>query len=121
MSFASRFIVSGILFVITVVSGMWLNKIGRPLNPYLFTVHKIAALVIIILVSLALYSIRQYFGDDSIVLVSAVCAALSLLILLISGIYLSFEIVHPGFIIIIHRIAPWTALISALILIMRYR
>jgi hypothetical protein len=40
----SRFIIPGSVFLLTLVSGVWLSCSGKPLNTGIFTVHKLIAL-----------------------------------------------------------------------------
>jgi hypothetical protein len=44
-----RTISAGVLFIFIIASGLWLTKSGRPLNAAIFTVHKLIALIALII------------------------------------------------------------------------
>ena len=44
-----KIVVTTLLYLITFVFGIWLSFSGRPLNSAIFAVHKIAAVIMIIL------------------------------------------------------------------------
>ena len=44
MDIAARFVTPGIVFLLTLASGLWFEPRGKPLNAAIFTVHKLIAL-----------------------------------------------------------------------------
>ena len=52
---ASRFLIPGIVFVLTLVSGVWLSRSGKPLDTGIFTVHKLIALGAVVATAIQTY------------------------------------------------------------------
>jgi hypothetical protein len=49
-------IATGLLFLITFISGAWLSRNGRPLNTAIFTIHKLISLLTLISTALTIYN-----------------------------------------------------------------
>ena len=41
---ATKLIIAGLLFVFTLLSGVWVSHSGKPINTVIFTIHKLIAL-----------------------------------------------------------------------------
>ena len=44
MGFAAKLLIPGIVFLLTLASGLWLSRSGKPLKAAIFIVHKLIAL-----------------------------------------------------------------------------
>ena len=55
----SRMIGAGALFLFVFLSGLWLNRSGRPINTIILTVHKFIALGPLILIGVTVYQVNQ--------------------------------------------------------------
>jgi len=55
----SRMIGAGALFLFVFLSGLWLNRSGRPINTIILTVHKFIALGTLILIGVTIYQVNQ--------------------------------------------------------------
>ncbi|MBL8094592.1 MAG: hypothetical protein JNL73_10505 [Anaerolineales bacterium] len=56
----STYLLPGIAFVLTVGTGIWLSRLGKPLNGVLFTIHKLIALGAVIAAAIPLaYALRS--------------------------------------------------------------
>jgi NADPH:quinone reductase-like Zn-dependent oxidoreductase len=62
METASKFIIPGILFLLTLAAGVWLSQSGRPLNTLIFTVHKLIALAAVMTTTVQLYGLLKGTG-----------------------------------------------------------
>jgi hypothetical protein len=102
-----KFLTAGILIILTIVSGFWLSKAGKPYNTAIFTIHKLIALGAGIFMVLA---IRQMYkpGEVSAAWITAiVVCAVFYIVLFATGAVLSPD--KPANVIVLwaHRIAPY--------------
>ena len=56
MEIASKFIAPGIVFLLTLVFGFWLNNSGKPYNGILFNIHKLIALGAVVATAMQIYN-----------------------------------------------------------------
>lgn len=84
-------ILTGILILLSIASGIWLSRKGRPLHAIIFGVHKIISLAAIVWIAIVLFRYFKETGfqlsENSIPLVLGASALFALL----SGVFLSFE------------------------------
>jgi hypothetical protein len=81
----SKIIVTGVLFLLTIISGIWLHNTGEPLNTLIFTIHKLLALATVIFTAIAIYNLHKNVEIKTIILILIIITGLSLLALFISG------------------------------------
>ena len=113
----SNLIILGLLLVLSVFSGIWLSRIGRPLNTPLFTLHKLIALAAAILAGVVIYGLQKIIGINAMM----VALGLSVIMLFVTGAFLSFEKPLPGSVLTIHRIATIVALLCVMITLFKSR
>jgi hypothetical protein len=111
----SRIVLCGVLFLLTLGSGVWVTTSGRPLNTAIFTIHKLIALALVILTGVTFYPVIRSIDPRALLVAMIALAGLLFLALFISGALLSFEKPTQLFILRIHQAAPLLAL-AALIL-----
>jgi hypothetical protein len=105
--------VVGLLFLFTLISGVWLSHSGKPLNGAIFTIHKLIALATVIVVTISVYNLYKgvdlltYFGP-----VVTIATGLLFLALFITGALLSLNIQLSGAALKIHQVAPLLAALS---------
>lgn len=110
----SRMALPGGLFLLTLLSGVWLTLSGRPLNTLLLTAHKLAALAAIVLTGIAVYRLLQSPGQRALIETGMVIlAGLLFLALIASGGLLSLDKPAPRFVLTIHQVAPLLGLAAA--------
>ena len=109
----TKLVIAAGLYVLTIIFGIWVAKLGRPLNTAVFTVHKLAALAAIVFTVIVFQGMIKNSGIRFIAFCLAALAGAALLALFVTGAFLSFEKPHPEFLLQIHRLAPWLALVSA--------
>ncbi len=102
----ARLVTSGILIILSIMSGIWLSHTGRPLNTMIFTLHKLSALAAVVFLVMALYSPLKTVSPDPVIILLAALAALFLLTLFVTGGVLSSEKPLPDFILLLHKIFP---------------
>jgi hypothetical protein len=92
------------LFILTLASGVWLHRRGRPLSAALFNIHKLIALAA---VALCVFRFVRAFSvmDVQAPAIPAIgAAALSAASLFVTGALLSGSRRHASFLLAVHRI-----------------
>jgi hypothetical protein len=107
-----RIIINVILVLVTIISGIWLSRLGRPLNTPLFTVHKIIALLTIILTVIIVYQLQKNIELSNIELILIIASAIFFLLAFVSGALLSFDKLAVGILQMIHKVTPLLLVIS---------
>lgn len=110
-----------ILFIITVIAGIVLSLLGRPLNTPLFNVHKLIGIGMVVLSVIAfvrLFKLETFPKGPVKLLV--VIAIISLVTLIATGGLLSFDKFSGKFIVILHAISTVVAGSSLGILLFRF-
>lgn len=103
----------GLLFLLTLATGVWLSRSGRPLNTLIFTFHKLIALAAVILTGVAIYDLLPRAAVQSLTLILIVAAGLCVLTLFISGAFLSREKPVNKPLLTLHWIMPLFTVLSA--------
>ncbi len=122
----SKTAICGVLFLLTLVSGVWLSHSGKPYNGMIFTIHKLIALATVIIIGVNVYHLFKAMDGNTLVALSViVVSGLLFLALFISGALLSLipagllslEKPMPEAIVKIHQVAPLLALVSSTVTI----
>ena len=116
MSTMMKFILTGIIYVLTIITGIWLSKLGKPLNNAVFTVHKLVALGFAVFAGIYFYRTFKKLPDISVFIPWLLIAGISVLGLFISGGLLSFDKQALRIFLWIHRVLPLLILGASLIL-----
>ena len=111
----SKLVVAGILFLLTLISGVFLHHSSRPLSIGMVTVHKLIAVGTAVLVGMAINQLYKSVDGKAIVEIGLmVISALLLLALIATGALLTREEMQlPDLVLNIHKVAPLLALISS--------
>lgn len=109
-----RFLITGLFFLMILLSGYWLSRTGKPYNGLIFNIHKLIAVAAIVLLAIALRRMHQVETLSTIELLTAVMAGLFFLGTIATGGLLSIpsektlpEIVHK-----LHQVTPYLTLFS---------
>ncbi len=105
------------LFLSTIASGVWLSHAGKPLNPLLITLHKLVALVTVVISVLAVLAWRKTAALGILPLLLLILAGLLLALLFASGAFLSSGKSLPGIFLLTHQIATLAAAVCAMALV----
>ena len=89
MDLLSNFPLPLILFLLTLVFGFWLGKVGRPYNAILFNIHKLIALGTVILAAIQIYKLFTTLEPQTLIVVLTVIIAVCVIALFASGAFLS--------------------------------
>jgi hypothetical protein len=114
-NFTSRILLCGVLFLIILLAGWILHRIGRPYNQWVFNLHKIATVIWGILMVIVLVQINRLTHPGIYILVSAGISAIALLALLFSGGMMSLDQMQETM-LTLHRISTIILLVSYAIL-----
>jgi len=110
----SRFVIAGVLFLFTLISGVWLSQSGKPLNMAIVTVHKLIALATVIVISVNIYHLYRALEFRTFIeLVVIAVTGLLIIALFISGAFLSLGKSLPEAILRVHQVVPLLTLASS--------
>ena len=107
----SRPVIAGLLLLFTLISGVWLSNSGKPLSVAIITIHKLIALATVIVTAAYVYQLYRAVDSRTFVELAVIAiAGLIIIVLFISGAFLSLGKTMPGAILRIHQVAPLLAL-----------
>lgn len=99
------------LFLLIIVSGVWIAKTGRPLNSKIFAVHKIISVLTIVLGSIFISQMSKTFGINQQAIIFIVLTVVFVILEIATGAILSFEKPINSIILYLHKIIPVLILI----------
>ena len=116
MDLFSILLIPGILFLFTVIFGIWLSRIGKPYHIILFNIHKLIALgtTVLAVVRFVKFDLTSPIPIQLVGLLVAV--ALGALLLFATGGIMSIREQDSKFVLAVHRISPFLIIISTLAL-----
>jgi len=117
MNYVVKFILAVILFVITIIFGIWLHNSGKPFNTLLFTIHKLTALATVIFGSMLLYNKLKLTKQFGVIPVLVIIIGGALLSLIVSGAVLSTGSKIYGAMLVMHDTGTIVTVISLVVLI----
>jgi hypothetical protein len=115
----TKLIAAGILFLLTLISGVIVSSSGRPLSVGLVTVHKLIAVGTVVLIGVAVNQLYKTVDGKAFIGVSViVVSGILFLALIATGALLTREEMQlPEGVLKIHQVAPLLALASSSITI----
>lgn len=112
-----RIVVIGLLFLFTIVTGVWLSNSGKPLNTIIFTIHKLIALATVIFTAIVIHNLLNKVGIENGILILFMVTGLFVLTLFISGALLSFGKPVNNILLTIHKVIPILTVIFTAVII----
>lgn len=111
----NKLIVTGILFLLTLISGVIVSRSGRPLSIMLVTIHKLIAIGTVVLLSVLFNQLyKTVDGKVFIELSLTAISAIVLLALIATGALLTREEMQlPEAVLIIHKMGPLVVMASS--------
>jgi hypothetical protein len=112
---STKLIAAGILFLLTLISGVILSRSGRPFSIGLITIHKLIALGTMVFIGMAVYQLYK-IADRNVIIETSVMIITGILFLSLvaTGALLTREEMQlPEVVIRIHQVAPLLALVSS--------
>jgi len=105
MSNVLKISITGLLVIITVITGIWIAETGEPYNTAVFTAHKLAALAALIFAAIIIIGFIRKTGASSVVYVFAIATGIFYLAAITSGGLLSIEKTLEDILEITHKIS----------------
>ena len=106
MEVLSKFSISGIAFLLTIIFGFWLSKLGKPYNAALFNVHKLLALGAVIAAGIRVAGLLKSIDLQTAFILLLLVVLLCVISLFASGALMSMNKLDYGLMRTIHRVAP---------------
>lgn len=108
-----KLIAAGILFLLTLTSGVIVSNSGRPLSVLLVTMHKLIAVGTVVLIGMAVKQLYVTADGKTIIMIGLMVASLIFILALIAtGALLTREEMQlPEIVLKIHQVAPLLALV----------
>ena len=117
MSSISKIIGTGLLFLFTIVTGIWLSNSGKPLNALIFNIHKLIALGSVIFTVILIRNLLKDVEIKTVILILIIVTGLFVLTLFISGALLSLGKPVNNIILTIHSVTPIPTVVTIAITI----
>ena len=117
MSIVSKIIGTGLLFLLTIVSGIWISNSGKPLNTLIFTIHKFTALAAVIFTAMVIRNLLKNVEIKTVILTLIIVTGLFVLALFVSGALLSLGKPVNNIISTIHGVTPIPTVITIAVII----
>jgi len=117
MSSISKIIGTGLLFLFTIVTGIWLSNSAKPLNTLIFNIHKLIALGSVIFTVIVIRNLLKDVEIKTVILILIIVTGLFVLTLFISGALLSLGKPVNNIILTIHSVTPIPTVVTIAITI----
>lgn len=108
MAVTQKFIVIGLLFLATLVTGILLGQLGKPLNPALSGVHKLVALAWVIFSAIYIFHAPRPIDARTAYFAAIAVLAISMVALIASGSVLMVPKLASAAWLAVHRITTVT-------------
>ena len=112
MDVAAKFITTGIVFLLTLASGVWLSRAGKPLNIAIFTVHKLIALGAVVAAAIQTYNALKNAEAQVILIALLVLIGLCVVASFVTGALMSANKPAYNTLLMIHKVSSLLALIA---------
>ena len=114
MGLAAKFVIPGVLFILTLVFGFWLTRSGKPYNGLIFNIHKLIALAAVIVAAIRAFNALKIVEAQPILIALLILLGLCAVALFVTGALMSANKVTGRAALTIHKIAPLLAVIAAI-------
>jgi len=114
MGLAAKFVIPGVLFILTLVFGFWLSRSGKPYNGLIFNIHKLIALAAVIVAAIRAFNALKIVEAQPILIALLIVIGLCAVALFVTGALMSANKPAYPSLLTIHRVAPLLAVIAAI-------
>jgi hypothetical protein len=109
----TKIIAAAVLAVLTLLTGLWVSRLGKPYNTWVFNLHKLIAVAMIVVIGISVFNLYKTLEPQSILVLAVIAASGLLLIsLVVTGGLLSLDI-SPQISLRIHQVFPLLALAAS--------
>jgi hypothetical protein len=106
----------GILFLLIIISGIWLTKTGRPYQNNVFNAHKLISLLAVVLGTIMVYNLQKGMEISALTTSFMIIAAILFIVLIITGGLLNLDKPFYDTLRITHRIlSPITIILTVVV------
>ena len=112
-----RIIITGVLFIIMSLFGIWLSNSGTPYNIVLLSVHKILALLTAIAIIVTMIYLLKGVEIKAFYIILIIVSGIIFLISFVSGVLLTFDKPVSALILNTHKITSIVTAISTVLMI----
>jgi hypothetical protein len=113
MNIVSNYFASGAAFILTLIFGVWLSRLGKPYNGIIFNVHKLSALGAVVLTAVQIYTALKMPSLHIMPILLIVLAVASVVALFATGAQMSMDKWNYRVLLALHQVTPAVALIAA--------
>jgi hypothetical protein len=117
MDIVARFVTPGIVFLLTLASGFWLSRRGKPLKTGIFTLHKLIALAAAVVTALQIFDALKIVEVQPILIALLSVIGFCVVALFATGALMSANRPGDRSLLTIHRIAPLLAVVAGVLVI----
>ena len=114
MGLAAKFVIPGVLFILTLVFGFWLSRSGKPYNGLIFNIHKLIALAAVIVAAIRAFNALKIVEAQPILIALLILLGLCAVALFVTGALMSANKPAHDRLLTTHKIAPLLAVIAAI-------
>ena len=114
MGLAAKFVIPGVLFILTLVFGFWLSRSGKPYNGLIFNIHKLIALAAVIVAAIRAFNALKIVEAQPILIALLILIGLCAVALFVTGALMSANKPAHDRLLTTHQIAPLLAVIAAI-------
>ena len=107
-----RVIGVGLLFLLILLSGIWVSRSGKPYSTAPFTIHKLAGLAVGVFLAVIVYRTQQVAPLGLLDITAVVITVLFFVATVAAGALLSIDKPVPAVVLKLHQILPVLALLS---------
>lgn len=112
MNLTGKLILSGVLTILIIGTGIWVSSLGRPINTRVLTVHKLVAIAFSVLTTVVVIGLLKTSQIQSVSLIFLIIAGIAVIVLFATGAILSFEKPASKIILIVHAFTPIITIVS---------
>ncbi len=110
-----RILITGLFFLIIFLSGIYLNRTGKPYNGIILTIHKLISLGTVVFLVITFRRIIQTSAPGAVELTGLVITGLLFLGSIITGGLLSIPKPMPAIVLKLHEITPYLTLLFTVV------
>ena len=114
MGLAAKFVIPGVLFILTLVFGFWLSRSGKPYNGLNFNIHKLIALAAVIVAAIQAFNALKIVEAQPILIALLILLGLCAVALFVTGALMSANKPAHDRLLTTHKIALLLAVIAAI-------
>ena len=95
MGLAAKFVIPGVLFILTLIFGFWLSRSGKPYNGLLFNIHKLIALAAVIVTAMQTLSVLKIVEAQPTLIALLILIGLCAVAIFVTGALMSANKTGP--------------------------